>query len=145
MTFDPRGTASPCVDSLDGCACCRVSPGGNEVLGQVDVDRRSCDSDMAVTCPVQLAADLDLRAPDTCLISLILVPWRPMMEPISCRGNRGEEDRSVGVKHWRSRGNALRAEASINHLTEVELFVRAGSVMLMEEILIRALKKHYKP
>ena len=25
-------------------------------------------------------------APDICLISLILAPWRPMMHPISCRG-----------------------------------------------------------
>lgn len=41
--------------------CSRALPGGNEVLGQVDADRRSCDRDMAVARPVQLAADLDLR------------------------------------------------------------------------------------
>ena len=40
----------------------QVLPGGNEVLGQVDADRRSCDSDMAVSRPVQLAADLDLSS-----------------------------------------------------------------------------------
>lgn len=38
----------------------RASPGGNEVLGQVDADRRSRDRDVAVARPVQLAADLDL-------------------------------------------------------------------------------------
>ena len=41
--------------------CARALPGGNEVLGQVDADRCSCDRDMAVARPVQLAADLDLR------------------------------------------------------------------------------------
>lgn len=50
------------IDSLHGCACHWLLPGGNEVLGQVDADRCSCDSDMTVTCPVQLAADLDLSS-----------------------------------------------------------------------------------
>lgn len=30
-------------------------------------------------------------APDTCRISLILVPWRPMIEPISCGGTETSE------------------------------------------------------
>lgn len=38
----------------------RALPGGNEVLGQVDADRRPCDGDVAVARAVQLAADLDL-------------------------------------------------------------------------------------
>lgn len=42
--------------------CARALPGGNEVLGQVDADRCSCDRDMAVARPVQLAADLYLRS-----------------------------------------------------------------------------------
>lgn len=37
-------------------------------------------------------------APDTCLISLILVPWRPMIEPISCERAEAETDRSVWWK-----------------------------------------------
>lgn len=37
-------------------------PGGNEVLGQVDADWCSCDGDMPVACPIQLAADLDLSS-----------------------------------------------------------------------------------
>lgn len=37
-------------------------------------------------------------APDTCLISLILVPWRPMIEPISCTG-AGAGQRSL-LKNW---------------------------------------------
>lgn len=47
-----------CSDSLGGCW--PGLPGGNEVLGQVDADRRSRDGDVAVACPVQLAPDLDL-------------------------------------------------------------------------------------
>lgn len=49
-------------DSLGGCMCHWTLPGGNEVLGQVDADRCSCDSDMTITRPVQLAADLDLSS-----------------------------------------------------------------------------------
>lgn len=49
-----------CSDSLDGCVL--DLPGGNEVLGQVDADRRSRDGDVAVACPVQLAPDLDLSS-----------------------------------------------------------------------------------
>lgn len=47
-----------CSDSSEGCP--PALPGGNEVLGQVDADRRSRDGDVAVARPVQLAPDLDL-------------------------------------------------------------------------------------
>lgn len=47
-------------DSLGGCPLCL--PGGNEVLGQVDADRCSCDGNMTVARPVQLTADLDLSS-----------------------------------------------------------------------------------
>lgn len=53
----------------------RVLPRGNEVLGQIDADRCSCDGDMTVTCSVQLAADLDLSSghlPD--LVDLSALP-----------------------------------------------------------------------
>lgn len=51
---------STCSAPVDGGPLCL--PGGNEVLGQVDADRRPCDGHMAVARPVQLAADLDLSS-----------------------------------------------------------------------------------
>lgn len=45
---------------VDGGPLCL--PGGNEVLGQVDADRRPCDGHMTVARPIQLAADLDLSS-----------------------------------------------------------------------------------
>lgn len=49
-----------CGHSSDGCSL--GLPGGNEVLGQVDADRCSCDGDMPVTRPIQLTPDLDLSS-----------------------------------------------------------------------------------
>ncbi|KAG7228187.1 hypothetical protein INR49_013350 [Caranx melampygus] len=46
----------------DDGICYWASPGGNEVLGQVDADGCSCYGDVAVGRPVQLAADLDLSS-----------------------------------------------------------------------------------
>lgn len=69
-------------------------PGGNEVLGQVDADWCSCDSDMTVTCPVQLAADLDLSSwhlPD--LVDLSALTANDRADQLW--KNRGETDRSV--------------------------------------------------
>lgn len=65
--FDPFKSvlfcqACACNDSLDGCVCHWALPGGNEVLGQVDAHWCSCDSDMAIACPVQLAPDFNLSS-----------------------------------------------------------------------------------
>lgn len=67
MTSDPFKPARfsqpcPCSGSLDGCMCHWALPGGNEVLGQVDAHWCSCDSDMAITCPIQLAPDFNLSS-----------------------------------------------------------------------------------
>lgn len=84
-----------CIDSLDGRPL--GLPGGNEVLGQVDADRCSCDSDMTVTCSVQLAANLDLSSrhlPDFVDLSSLAADDRADQ----LRESKGETDQSVRRK-----------------------------------------------
>lgn len=96
ITFGPfKPMYFTCSDSLDGCSL--GLPGGNEVLGQVDADRCSCDSDMSVTCPVQLAADLDLSSrhlPDLVDLSPLTADDRADQ----LQRSRGETDQSLWWK-----------------------------------------------
>lgn len=56
-------------------------------------------------------------APDTCLISLILVPWRPMIEPINCGGAGAKRVSLFGWKwiiaHARTTAAAARGKRPI--------------------------------
>lgn len=83
VTFDPFKRVSPAV--IHGMAVCRAY---QEVM-------RYWAKLMLTGVPVMVTwrslvpsswLPILIWAPDTCLISLILVPWRPMIEPISCGG-----------------------------------------------------------
>ena len=96
ITSDPfKPMCFSCSDSLGDCSA--ALPGGNEVLGQVDADRCSCNSDMTVACPVQLAADLDLSSrhlPDLIDLGSLTADYRANQ----LQESRVETDQSVWWK-----------------------------------------------
>lgn len=103
--------------------CARALPGGNEVLGQVDADRCSCDHDMAVARPVQLAADLYLRSrhlPDLVDLSALAADDRADQ----LRENRGRDGWvSVMEKDERWCRWTWRGQNSITSFDCVQLFL----------------------
>lgn len=80
-------------------------------------------------------------APDTCLISLILVPWRPMIEPISCKKPKVRQICQSDHVDIQKRTEDMLYEDIVQWTSDwTQPFLIVGYVILMKAIMTKRAK-----